>query len=475
MSDAELTLSIEDEAARLGVVDGLVFRRLSASQWAHLGGFGRGRGWAGLVDVDATEEPLMAHVPPEPGALHRFDDLQVGRVIGPYYAAGGALVRVSNDVMVIFGNPSRSLSPAASRGALRRLAYRLEASVEDVTPAKRLADELEVLQAIRAITTVNAPDLAGTLQHIVAVVAESLSCELGLLRTGTGKLAVTSTWSGIDLDDPALSTALDILDDRAGDQTLCIQDADTEARDLPPPLDRQHGVRSLLAVRLPGPAGGVLVVAHTSAEPRGFTTLCRQLANQLTDAASVVAHTAALRDELRAMVDEQFHYARRDALTGLGNRLAWDEALVVAQEHVAAGHHITVITLDVDGLKHVNDSFGHEAGDRLLRNCAAVLQEYCRDGDVAVRLGGDEFALLLAGEDSLGRDRLTRLTARLGGVTSCAGTVAASVGAATALPGSSVADAVREADMAMYAAKRARRLRAPAIPGPTGQPPASTR
>ena len=54
-----------------------------------------------------------------------------------------------------------------------------------------------------------------------------------------------------------------------------------------------------------------------------------------------------------------------------------------------------MITLDVDGLKHINDTCGHQAGDQLLRRCAELLSEHSRDGDVLVRLGGDEFALLL--------------------------------------------------------------------------------
>lgn len=459
MSDGEWTVSVQDEAVRLGVVDALLFRRLSASRWAHLGGFGRGRGWAGLVDVDIAEEPLMAHLPTRPGSVYTFADPHVARVLGPYYATAGALVRVSNDVVVILGNPTRSLSPTASHAELRRLADRLETSVDDVTPSKRLSDELEVLHAVRAVTAGTAPDLAGTLTHVVEVAVEALSCDVGLLRTGSGQIALTGVWSAIDVDDAALSAAVDLLEDRAGGEALCIQDTDTESDAHLSPLGRSQGVRSLLAVCIPAPLGGMLIVAHTNAGPRGFTNLCQQLGSQMADAASVVAHTAALRDELRALANEQFGHARRDALTGLGNRLAWDEALVVAQGDVDSGGCISVITLDVDGLKHVNDTYGHDAGDRLLRRCAAVLREYCRDSDVVVRLGGDEFAVLLSGDDGLGTERLATLSERLGGVTSCERTVAASVGVATAPPGCSVADAVREADASMYAAKRARRLR----------------
>jgi len=216
-------------------------------------------------------------------------------------------------------------------------------------------------------------------------------------------------------------------------------------------------VHSVLALTVPAPVAGVLVVAHTSAGPRGFTNLCQQLGSQLVDAAGVVAHTASLREELRLAVLEQSVAARRDALTGLGNRRQWDEALARAQDEVDAGAVVTVITLDVDGLKHINDTCGHQAGDQLLRRCAELLSEHSRDEDVLVRLGGDEFALLLPVGAAQAQERLVSLSAQLGGMTSCESTVAASLGAATTRPGGSVADAAREADAAMYRAKRHRR------------------
>ncbi len=452
-----------ETAARLGVVDALIFRRLSVSRWAHLGGLGRGSGWAGLVDVDEDDDPLLALLPEEPGGVHTFAWEQAARVLGPYYAVAGALVRVTNDVVVVLGNPTEPLHPGATVEELRDFAQHLDVSVPDVTPAKRLADELEVLQAIRAITTGSARDLDGTLRHILAVAVEALSCEVGLLRDGTGHLVGTSSWPGVDVRDPAVRTALDVLDKRAAGGALCVQDTDMET--MPAPLGREQGVRSLLAVAMPDPVGGVLVVAHTSAGPRGFTALCQQLGRQLCDASGIVAHTAALRDELRALVDEHARMARRDPLTNLGNRLAWDEALARAQERVDCDGVATIITLDVDGLKRVNDTYGHEAGDRLLVRCADVLRQHGREGDVAVRLGGDEFALLLPVADELAEQRVSSLRAALGSLTSCQNTVGASIGTATVQHGGNVADRAREADAAMYAEKRSRRAAA-GVPAP---------
>jgi diguanylate cyclase (GGDEF)-like protein len=445
--------AIQDHASRLAVVDALVFRRLSATTWAHLGGLGRGRGWAGLIELDAHAERSFDRVPAQPGDVHLLASPTGRRILGPYYACAAALVRLHEDVVVVLGNPDGPL--AADRAGLLDLAGTVERELEEIAPSKRLADELEVLHAVRAVTTGVAVDLPGTLQHILDVAVRALSCEVGVLRDGSGRTVTTSRWPGIDLADPAVSAALDELERRAAGGSLCLQEVgeDPALR----PLDRTRGVHSLLAVSLPAPVGGLLVTAHTQAAPRGFTDLCRHLGAQVADAAGVVAHTAALRAELQAAVTEQTRAARRDALTGVGNRLCWDEALVEAQQRVDAGAVATVITLDVDGLKQVNDTHGHEAGDRLLRRCADVLRERSRDGDVVVRLGGDEFALLLPVDRPQAEDRLAGLRTALCGVTSSAGTVGASLGMATASCGGSVADAVREADAAMYQAKRARR------------------
>lgn len=468
MSTAATEPSVEDLAADMGVVDILLFRRLSASTWAHLGGLGRGRGWAGLVTVEEAEDALLTDISILPGTVRCLAFPTASRILGPYYAAGCGIVRVNHDVVVLLGNPTEQLLPTATPENLRQLAELVETSVADVTPSKHLADELEVLHAVRAVTTGPAADLPGTLRHILAVAVESLSCEVGFLRIGSGRVVSTSSWSGVDPEDAGISAALDALQQRIGDGPMCIQDTDTA--DVVAPLGRAQGVCSLLALPIPEPVGGLLVVAHTSAGPRGFTTLCQRLGGQVAEAGGILAHTAALREELRASVEAHQHIARHDPLTGLGNRLTWDEALARSQEDVDAGACVTVITLDVDGLKRVNDTHGHGAGDELLRRCAAVLVEHGREGDVAVRLGGDEFALLLPVGAVLAKSRISALEARLAGVTSCERAVVASVGAATAEAGKSVADAAREADAAMYAAKRSRRAAAQELPRQNSSP-----
>jgi GGDEF domain-containing protein len=81
--------------------------------------------------------------------------------------------------------------------------------------------------------------------------------------------------------------------------------------------------------------------------------------------------------------------AAQDALTGLGNRRQFDWQIATVDESYS------LVLIDVDHFKAINDTFSHQTGDRILREVAATLRAHCRAGDTAVRLGGDEFALFL--------------------------------------------------------------------------------
>ena len=131
--------------------------------------------------------------------------------------------------------------------------------------------------------------------------------------------------------------------------------------------------------------------------------------------------------------------------------------LVEAQARVDSGAPIAVITVDVDGLKEINDTHGHDEGDGLLRRCADALRDHTRTDDVLCRVGGDEFALLIPVGPALAAERAESLALRFSTLRSCRDQVAASVGCGTATPGQRVIDAVRDADTAMYLQKKARR------------------
>ncbi len=105
---------------------------------------------------------------------------------------------------------------------------------------------------------------------------------------------------------------------------------------------------------------------------------------------------ASLLVVLHGALKRQEHLARQDQLTGLANlRHFSDVADLEVHRARRYGHPISIAYLDVDDFKDVNDRFGHQRGDTLLRSIAATIQANIRSSDTLGRLGGDEFALLM--------------------------------------------------------------------------------
>jgi diguanylate cyclase (GGDEF)-like protein len=152
--------------------------------------------------------------------------------------------------------------------------------------------------------------------------------------------------------------------------------------------------------------------------------------------------------------------ASHDSLTGLPNRTLLRHRLERALAAIETSHqHVTLMMLDLDGFKEVNDTFGHSAGDQVLVQVARRIVTTVRGADCVARLGGDEFAVLLArgpdGQAAVVARRVLAalelpLTLRITTVN-----VAASIGIATGGLGDTADEMLRNADLAMYAAKTA--------------------
>ncbi|KAF2186888.1 GGDEF-domain-containing protein [Zopfia rhizophila CBS 207.26] len=168
---------------------------------------------------------------------------------------------------------------------------------------------------------------------------------------------------------------------------------------------------------------------------------------------------------LREMAERVEEEANTDTLTGLANRRRLAEAFHTAVENANADNKpLSLLMIDVDHFKRVNDQDGHIAGDTLLRYLASVLAERFRKPAVAARYGGEEFALLLprtssdlarklaeAVQKSIARSRLQqRVSAML------PAQVTVSVGVAQYYLGESMEDLVRRSDEALYMAKHDR-------------------
>jgi diguanylate cyclase (GGDEF)-like protein len=107
------------------------------------------------------------------------------------------------------------------------------------------------------------------------------------------------------------------------------------------------------------------------------------------------------------LVEQEKQNALHDALTGLSNRRAFDEALerAIAREDRQQGR-FALLLMDIDHFKKLNDTYGHPAGDAALKNTAATLGQLLRKGDQAARYGGEEFAVILPGTDAAGAAQL---------------------------------------------------------------------
>jgi diguanylate cyclase (GGDEF)-like protein len=163
------------------------------------------------------------------------------------------------------------------------------------------------------------------------------------------------------------------------------------------------------------------------------------------------------RPLLRAFrwTEEQASEARVDALTGLANRRALEEILAAEISRAQRfAHQLAVVLLDLDRFKEINDSFGHAAGDGMLRAVSRLLTSLARQGDTVARWGGEEFVVVLPETDLAGARRFAerlRRTIEAHAVGDL--TTSASCGVATMLLEDSVEELLGAADQALYRAK----------------------
>jgi diguanylate cyclase (GGDEF)-like protein len=221
------------------------------------------------------------------------------------------------------------------------------------------------------------------------------------------------------------------------------------------PIGRQVDIGAYVGVPLRRPDGslfGTLCAIDPDPQPE---TIESHLAN-------VETYARLLATILNAEIEMQTHErqvemaearAEADSLTGLHNRAAWDRLLDIEEKRCQRyGNPAGVLLIDIDGLKAINDSEGHAAGDHILRRAAHVLQEAVRETDIVARIGGDEFAVLAPDESALAVEQLEK---RLRTQLEEAG-VAASVGSSRRDPRQTLQWALEQADKGMYADKKAR-------------------
>lgn len=200
---------------------------------------------------------------------------------------------------------------------------------------------------------------------------------------------------------------------------------------------------------------GVLVGTLCGFSHREDDPSILEAAEPLSLVAGMLSLIAESEHELVASLEEldrARELADTDALTSLRNHRGWSSRLAdETQRCDRYGGEAGVISLDLDGLKQVNDQHGHAAGDDLLRVTGQTLLDTCRPSDVLARPGGDEFAVLAVAADEAALldlcQRIRRALDRRG--------VAASVACASRAIGEDLTATWERADRAMYAVKRA--------------------
>ncbi len=196
----------------------------------------------------------------------------------------------------------------------------------------------------------------------------------------------------------------------------------------------------------------------------------RQIETQITDLRQdrhlrgIVFNARDISERMR-LEGELTRQSFYDSVTGLANRALLRDRLTQALARGRrSGESLAILLLDLDGFKQINDSLGHDAGDRLLREVAVRFGEVSRPTDTLARLGGDEFTLLVEGanepEAVLVAQRLLESLRKPFSVKGQELQIHASIGVVLSGDGASVAeDMIRDADVAMYAAKEAGRRR----------------
>ncbi len=199
------------------------------------------------------------------------------------------------------------------------------------------------------------------------------------------------------------------------------------------------------------------------ARPEVVVRAISQLLEANTQMRQKLAAAEQQLQEQAKQIEVHITAARTDALTGLANRRAFDEEL--ARRHAEFQRHrqtFSVVMVDVDYFKKFNDTYGHQAGDEVLRQVAKTLRDHSRGMDLVARYGGEEFALICPGAPA---DVLKEHAERLRQAIETLrfefegkkAQVTASFGLAHLLPGEGADKLVERADQALYASKQAGR------------------
>ncbi len=416
-------------------------------------------GWVGqhgepLLVRDANDDPRGASIP-------GTDDVDESMLVVPmrYDDAVVGVITLSKLGLDQFdGHDLRLLSILADQAATA-----LE-SARNLARSEALAGELRMLLDVSSqlAVSLDSNQVANILARHLASVTGVDECAISWWDRAQDRVASIGYYPPVPVNEltPFFDVAQYPLTRRVLEEQVTIvvdtDDPDADPAEVKLLVDAGH--RSLVMLPLVASGEAIGLVELISTQPIDLDGDRLSLSRTIANEASIALENARLYEEARALAD-------RDPLTGFFNHRYLHERF--GQEAVRArrSHRpLSLLMLDLDDFKLVNDSFGHQLGDDVLRWTADLIRKTLRASDIPARYGGDEFAILLPDAD---RDEASATAARL--TEAFAGSsfsrdgrmtvlIGASIGAATfPADGRTAAELIAVADGALYRVKRATR------------------
>ena len=202
----------------------------------------------------------------------------------------------------------------------------------------------------------------------------------------------------------------------------------------------ENGETKVIEVQVPRPDG----IHH-------YITTAKPIINKKSEVTSVICISKEITERKR-IEDELLILSTHDALTGLYNRRFFQTEIERIQD--SRLFPVSIVIADLDGLKTINDEYGHKAGDATIIKAANLLKSIFRTEDIIARLGGDEFGIILT---ETGATEIFNIISRFHKEIEKKQALSISMGWATAPENASLVDLMHEADVQMYQAKIARK------------------